>query len=114
MFQLFFPIGRNRNCAGPLPCAGSNDRFPFVPWNKQKIEQAKNLQNSIDITKELITKYFISTQDEYDWLASNFNLRNVDRDWKLEKKTNKMLYYENTIEYKIKHPIYVVLKKLSK
>lgn len=80
--------------------------------NKQKIEQAKKLQNSIDITKELITKYFISTQDEYDWLASNFNLRNVDRDWKLEKKTNKMLYYENTIEYKIKHPIYVVLKKL--
>ena len=80
--------------------------------NVQKIEQAKNMQNSIDITKELITKNCITEQAEYEWLAQNFNIENVDRDWKLEKKANKMLYYENTLEYKIKHPICVVLTKL--
>ena len=66
----------------------------------------------IDITKELITKYFISAHDEYYYLARNFNIRNVDIDWKLEKEENKMLYYENTLEYKIKHPFYVILTKL--
>lgn len=80
--------------------------------NKNKIEQAQKMQKNIDITKELITKYFIAARPEYDWLAKDFNIKNVDRDWNLEKKINKMLYYENTLEYKIKHPIYVVLKKL--
>lgn len=64
------------------------------------------------ILKELITKNCITEQAEYEWLAQNFNIENVDRDWKLEKKANKMLYYENTLEYKIKHPICVVLTKL--
>lgn len=80
--------------------------------NVKKIEQAKKMQNSIDITKELITKNCITEQAEYEWLVQNFNMENVDIDWKLEKKANKMLYYENTLEYKIKHPIYVVLTKL--
>ena len=80
--------------------------------NSLKIEQAKKMQGNIDITKELITKYFISAGDEYEWLAKKFNAENVDRDWKLEKKANKMLYYENTLEYKIKHPFYVILTKL--
>ena len=80
--------------------------------NKTKVENAKNMHNNIDITKELITKYFISTHDEYSYLSREFNLKNVDIDWKLEKKENKEIYYENTLEYKIKHPIYVVLMKL--
>ncbi len=77
--------------------------------NNEKIENAKNMINNIDITKELITRYFIGEQSEYDWLVQNYNSKNVDIDWKFENKT---LYYENTLEYKIKHPIYVVLKKL--
>ena len=80
--------------------------------NIQKIENARNMHGNIDITKELITKYFISAHDEYYYLARNFNIRNVDIDWKLEKEENKMLYYENTLEYKIKHPFYVILTKL--
>ena len=44
------------------------------------------MQNNIDITKELITKYFESVHDEYYYLAREFNLKNVDIDWKLEKK----------------------------
>ena len=80
--------------------------------NNLKIEQAKKMQGNIDITKELITKYFIAAGPEYEWLAKKFNVENVDRDWKLEKKANKMLYYENTLEYKIKHPFYVILTKL--
>ena len=80
--------------------------------NTEKIENAKNMKNNIDLTKEFITRYFIGAQIEYEWLAKNFNMENVDIDWKLEKKENKMLYYENTLEYKIKHPIYVILTKL--
>lgn len=80
--------------------------------NIQKIENAQNMKDNMDITKELITKYFISSHDEYEYLARNFNINNVDIDWKLEKEENKMLYYENTWEYKIKHPFYVILTKL--
>lgn len=79
---------------------------------KEKIENARNMKNNIDLTKEFITRYFIGAQEEYKWLVQNYNRENVDIDWKLEKKDNKMLYYENTLEYKIKHPIYVVLVKL--
>lgn len=80
--------------------------------NNEKIENAKNMKNNIDLTKEFITRYFIGAQVEYEWLARNFNRENVDIDWKLEKKENKMLYYENTLEYKIKHPFYVLLTKM--
>ena len=80
--------------------------------NNEKIENAKNMKNNIDLTKEFITRYFIAAQLEYEWLARNFNMENVDIDWKLEKKENKMLYYENTLEYKIKHPFYVLLTKM--
>lgn len=80
--------------------------------NPKKIENAKNIKNNVDITKEVITKYLVLSSGEYEWLANNFNTKNVDRDWKFEKKANKMLYYENTLEYKIKHPIYVFLNKI--
>lgn len=80
--------------------------------NKEKIEQAKLMNKNIDVFKELITKYFMSASLEYDWLAKGFNKENVDIDMKYEKEMNKMLYYENTLEYKIKHPFYVILTKL--
>ncbi len=80
--------------------------------NIEKIENAKNMKNNIDLTKEFMTRYFIGAQIEYSWLVQNFNRENVDIDWKLEKKENKAIYYENTLEYKIKHPFYVILTKL--
>lgn len=80
--------------------------------NIEKIENAKNMKNNIDLTKEFMTRYFIGAQIEYSWLVQNFNRENVDIDWRLEKKENKAIYYENTLEYKIKHPFYVILTKL--
>ena len=80
--------------------------------NTTKIENAINMKENIDITEELITKYFISVKDEYGWLAENYNKKNVDIDVEFEKKLNKEFYYENTLGYKIKHPFYVVLVKL--
>ena len=80
--------------------------------NVEKIENAKSMKNNIDLCKEFITRYFIGAKLEYNWLAEKFNRQNVDRDWKIEKNENKGIYYENTLEYKIKHPIYVVLTKL--
>ena len=80
--------------------------------NKEKIKNAQNMSPNIDLTKEFITKYFIGAKAEYEWLAQNFNTKNVDRDWNLEAKEDKMLFYENTLEYKIKHPFYVLLTKL--
>jgi len=80
--------------------------------NKEKINNGFNLKNNILITKELITRYLISTKNEYEWLCNEFNRQNIDINYKYEQKTNKNVLYENTLEYKIKHPIYVVLKKL--
>ena len=70
------------------------------------------MQEHIDICKELITKYFVASSPDYDWLAKEFNRKNVDRDWKFDKEENKRMYYERTLEYKIKHPFYVLLNKL--
>lgn len=78
--------------------------------NPQKIDNAKNMSSSIDFAKEYITRYFVGAQVEYEWLAQNFNKENVDIDWKLE---NKKVNYEKTMEYKIKHPFYVVLTGLN-
>ena len=80
--------------------------------NQDKINSAQNMQEHIDICKELITKYFIASSPDYDWLAKEFNRKNVDRDWKFDKEENKRMYYERTLEYKIKHPFYVLLNKL--
>ncbi len=80
--------------------------------NQEKILQAKQMHNNKDITKELITKYFIGQKMEYNWLANELNKVQVDYDYKYAKQEKKRLYYENTLEYKIKHPFYVILTKL--
>ena len=80
--------------------------------NTKKIQNAINMKENIDITKELLTKYFISVKNEYCWLVDNYNKENVDIDVEFEKKINRKFYYENTLEYKIKHPFYVILVKL--
>lgn len=80
--------------------------------NKNKINNAKNMSENIDITKELITKYFIYEKEEYRWLVKDYNNKFCDIDWEFEKKINRDFYYERTLEYKIKHPIYVILTKL--
>lgn len=80
--------------------------------NAKKIDNAMNMKDNVDIAEELLTKYFISVKNEYCWLVDNYNKENVDVDVEFEKRLNKELYYENTLEYKIKHPFYVILVKL--
>ena len=81
--------------------------------NIQKIENGKSLEECDNLTKEFITSYMMGTIDEYEWLTKEFNLKNVDRDYEFESKHSKYDYYEQTLEYKIKHPIVVVLRKLG-
>ena len=78
--------------------------------NKEKIIQAKNMKANTDLTKEFITRYFIGAKEEYKWIAQKTIHECVDIDYKYEDKAN--ILYENTLEYKIKHPIYVILMKL--
>ncbi len=52
--------------------------------NQEKIAQGKQLENNIDITKELITKNLIASKDEYAWLCDQYN----------------KLYFETISEYK--------------
>ena len=89
----------------------------FIAKNpsKEKINNGRNLQNNIGITKELITMYFNAYESEYEWLCREFNMKNVDRKVlktkRLKGKDNPM--YEHTLEYKIKHPIVVMLRRIG-
>ena len=80
--------------------------------NLKKIENAKRMQENIDISKELITKYYISVKQEFQGLINLYNQSNVDIDVSKNKKMKKQILYENTLEYKIKHPFYIILTKL--
>lgn len=81
--------------------------------NEEKIMNGNLLNENIDILKEMISTYFISSKQEYEWLVDEFNIKNVHKNVKFEKKCSKINYYEHTLEYKIKHPIVVVLRKLG-
>ena len=78
--------------------------------NSWKIENAMNLRENIGITKELITYFFEESSKEYEWLVNQYNLDNVDRSYILQERNRNN--YENTLQYKLKHPIVVFLRKL--
>ena len=80
--------------------------------SEEKIQNAKELVNNIDILKELISTYIVSSKTEYEWLSEEFNRKNVH---KIEPKRTlkKSQFYEHTLEYKLKHPIVVVLRKIG-
>ena len=81
--------------------------------NEEKVENGKILSQNMDILKELISTYFASSKPDYEWLVQKFNQENVHKIEKYDKKAQKMLYYEHTLEYKIKHPIVVALRKIG-
>lgn len=81
--------------------------------NKEKIKNGVNLSNCSNLTKEFITEHMMSTDQEYKWLALEFNKQNVDSDFEFNTEDEKHAYYEQTLAYKIKHPIVVVLSKLG-
>ena len=82
---------------------------------KEFIELVKNpnkenkIDENISITKELISSYFIAEKNEYEWLSEKFNKENIHKNGVLNKKQ----FYEHTIEYKLKHPIVVTLRKMG-
>ena len=81
--------------------------------NKEKIENGYSLQKNINITKEIISRYLIESKSEYQWMSDKFNKDNIHIMLKYDKQAKKEQFYENTLEYKIKHPIVVLLSKIG-
>lgn len=81
--------------------------------NKEKIENGYGLQKNMGVVKELITQYLIESGPEYEWLSNKFNTDNIHIILKYDKKAKKEQFYEQTLEYKIKHPIVVILRKMG-
>ena len=77
--------------------------------NKEKIENGKKIAENISLTKELISSYFIAEKNEYEWLSERFNKENIH----MNRVLNKKQFYEHTLEYKLKHPIVVTLRKMG-
>ncbi len=78
--------------------------------SQEKKQNGLNLAKNIDILKELIITYIVSSKSEYEWLVENFNRENVH---KISFDKEKTIFYEHTIEYKLKHPIVVALRKIG-
>ena len=78
--------------------------------NKEKIQNGEELYKNISLLKELISTYFVSSRQEYEWQVKEFNEKNIH----MPKTDNKKPpFYEHTLEYKIKHPIVVALRKMG-
>ncbi len=97
---------------------------------EEKIKNGKELSKNISILKELISYFFMASKQDYQYLANkfnkenvhineiyNYNQNNIKKGIKINKrnlkKKNKILCYEKTLEYKIKHPIVVALRKIG-
>lgn len=81
--------------------------------NQAKIENGLSLTKLGNLPKEFITLHLMNSATEYEWYSREFNLKNVGRDYEFDTEDEKKAYYEQTLEYKIKHPIVVVLQKLG-
>lgn len=81
--------------------------------NKEKIENGKQLAKNISLLKELISSYFVSCQKQYEWLCDEFNTKNIHRLPVKNRALKKRRFYEHTLEYKIKHPVVVALRRIG-
>lgn len=81
--------------------------------DKVKIENGEELFTNMNILKELISSFFISNKLEYEWICEDFNQKNIHRINLKNKYIKKRQFYENTLEYKIKHPIVLALRKIG-
>lgn len=81
--------------------------------NEKKIENGKKLSENIDIFKELIFSFFVSNKLEYEWICEEFNQKNIHKINLKNKYLKKKQFYEKTLEYKIKHPIVLALRKFG-
>ena len=81
--------------------------------NKEKIENGKQLAKNTNLLKELISSYFVSCQKQYEWLCDEFNTKNIHRLPVKNRALKKRRFYEHTLEYKIKHPVVVALRRIG-
>ena len=81
--------------------------------NKEKIENGKQLAKNTSLLKELISSYFVLCQKQYEWLCDEFNTKNIHRLPMKNRALKKRRFYEHTLEYKIKHPVVVALRRIG-
>ena len=81
--------------------------------NKEKIENGEQLSKNTNLLKELISSYLVSYKRQYEWLCEEFNDKNIHRLIFRKSAISKRQYYEHTLEYKLKHPIVVALRKIG-
>ena len=81
--------------------------------DKQKIKNGEKLSTNMNILKELISSFFIANKIEYEWICEDFNQKNIHKIALKNKAIKKNQFYENTLEYKIKHPIVLALRKIG-
>lgn len=79
--------------------------------NKEKIENGEQLAKNINLSKELISLFLVSCERQYEWLCEEFNEKNIHR--LVSRSRNKKKFYEHTLEYKLKHPVVVALRKIG-
>ena len=79
--------------------------------NKEKIENGEQLAKNINLSKELISLFLVSCERQYEWLCEEFNEKNIHRLVSISR--NKKKFYEHTLEYKLKHPVVVALRKIG-
>lgn len=89
------------------------EEFTKLAQNTKKEKNGKELANNIDTLKELITIYLISCKPEYEWLCNDFNEKNIHRLILKNRALKKKQFYEHTLEYKLKHPVVVALRKIG-
>ena len=77
--------------------------------NKDKIKNGELLKDNKQVLLELISTFFLSNKQEYEYLVDKFNRENIH----ISSKHKKAMFYEHTLEYKIKHPIVVMLRKIG-
>ena len=61
----------------------------------------------------MISSFLVSNKLEYEWICEEFNHKNIHISNFKNKILKKKQYYEHTLEYKIKHPIVLALRKVG-
>lgn len=81
--------------------------------DKEKVKNGEQLAKNMSLIKELISSYFVSCENQYEWLCDEFNTKNIHRLPLKNRALKKRQFYEHTLEYKLKHPIVVTLRKIG-
>ena len=116
MEEELIKLAKNTNIKNGEKFACNNDKEEKggqVVHNNNKQNQGEVPSNNIDILKELISTYLVSCKPEYEWLCREFNKKNVHRLILKNRALKKKQFYEHTLEYKLKHPVVVALRKIG-